>query len=88
VNLRHAAALALLGWYLMMPPPYSADVHSLDESAPMTSWTQLSAFDTAKECEDYKLEFHLRLEKKDKARADYENSAACVESTDLRFKPK
>lgn len=88
MHIRHTAALALVGWYLMMPPPDRGDRKFPDESASMTEWTQLVAFDTAKECEAYKLEYHERLERKDKARAEYENSASCIESTDPRFKPK
>ncbi len=33
--LRHAAALALVGWYLMTPPP------PFDPSAPLSEWSRL-----------------------------------------------
>ncbi len=80
----HAAALALVGWYLMMPPrdPLTA---LPDHSAPMTRWLQLEAFDTAKECQAAKFAYHERLAKKDQARADYELLSDCVESNDLRL---
>ena len=48
----HAAALALVGWYLMTPPttgnpkPFEHDV-----TAPLSRWTVDQAFDTAAECE-------------------------------------
>jgi hypothetical protein len=39
VKLRHAAALTLVGWYLMVPP--SRPVVDLD--APLRKWTVLGA---------------------------------------------
>ncbi len=44
MNLRHAAALALVGWYLMVPPPDHPD-------APLALWTHPLRYDTAEECE-------------------------------------
>ncbi len=61
MKLRHAAALALAGWYLMMPTPPSKDsgywgklralAFGSPQYAPMSQWQQLGTFDTAKECE-------------------------------------
>jgi hypothetical protein len=45
---RHAAALALVGWYLMMPPLY--DRGRLDETAPLKQRTIIDSFDRASEC--------------------------------------
>jgi hypothetical protein len=87
-NRFHFVAFALVGWYLMLPPIARDDKRYSDESAPMSQWTQLSAFDSAKECEEYKLKFHEHMEKIDKTRAERELSSACVESDDLRFKQK
>lgn len=50
VNSRHAAVLALAGWYLMLPP-LAADRPDVDQDAPLSTWKQGSAFDTAKDCE-------------------------------------
>jgi hypothetical protein len=44
VKLHHAAALALVGCYLMVPP-------SFDSTVPLSQWLTLGIFDTAKECE-------------------------------------
>jgi hypothetical protein len=44
MNLHHAAALALLGWYLIMPPKGYP-------KAPLTCWSHMWSFDTAKECQ-------------------------------------
>ncbi len=58
---RHAAALALVGWYLMMPPVYQngkeverdIDIGGghLDETAPLSKWAIVGSFDSAAECE-------------------------------------
>lgn len=57
-SFRHAAALALVGWYLMAPPGFSAapdaEVH-INASAPLSEWDNLGSYDTAKECMDSKL---------------------------------
>lgn len=56
-KLRHAAALALVGWYLMTPPliipppsphprPYQVDDH-----APISRWDISQSFDHAEDCE-------------------------------------
>ncbi len=50
---RHAAALALVGWYLMMPPippKGSTPMVGVDAQAPLSKWTVSSGFDTAAAC--------------------------------------
>jgi hypothetical protein len=42
-----AAALALVGWYLMLPPMRGGRP---DESAPLSQWVIIESFNTAKEC--------------------------------------
>jgi hypothetical protein len=48
----HAAALALVGWYLMIPPKVIEDSKGrLQVPASLLSqWSILESFDTAKEC--------------------------------------
>jgi hypothetical protein len=46
---RHAAALALVGWYLMVPPLVNAP-YKIDMEAPLTSWKLYQTLDTAEEC--------------------------------------
>lgn len=46
MNLRHATALALVGWYLMVPP-----FAALNETH-LSHWDLISSFDTAVECEN------------------------------------
>jgi len=47
---RHAAALALVGWYLMVPPTENAN--HIDPFVPLSKWVVLRAFDTATACDD------------------------------------
>jgi hypothetical protein len=59
LKLCHAAAIALMGWYLMLPPivqgpvtnPKCQQGYRADASLPLSGWTVDTAFDTAKECE-------------------------------------
>ena len=43
MKLRHTAALALVGWYLMMPPYPKVD-------EPLNKWSISKAFKTAQDC--------------------------------------
>ena len=52
MNMRDAAALALMGWYLMVPPyvwPYS----QRELWAPVSQWKIVERFETATACEGY-----------------------------------
>jgi hypothetical protein len=46
---RHAAALALLGWYLMTAPSHP-NRGIFDARAPLSQWHWRASFDTASEC--------------------------------------
>jgi hypothetical protein len=52
---RHAAALALVGWYLMIPP-INRTTGQAETFAPLSSglWTMVEAYDTAEACEKSK----------------------------------
>ena len=85
MNLRHAAALALVGWYLMVPPFQRGGVN-LD--APLRSWRLFGSYDTANDCEDD----HLEMVEKSKHAAPSDHLimelAQCIASDDLRLKEK
>ena len=52
MNPRHAATLALVGWYLLAPPMNSwPGLPYLDIKAPLSKWRKQAAFSSAKECE-------------------------------------
>jgi hypothetical protein len=48
MNLRHAAMLALVGWYLMVPP-YN-DNFVVNTHAPLSQWQVFQAYDDAFAC--------------------------------------
>jgi hypothetical protein len=48
---RHAAALALVGWYLMVPPVRGAPGEII-EHAPLSEWDIDSQYDSNAECEN------------------------------------
>ena len=50
MNLRHAAALALVGWYLMVPPDFTGRPHAIDSAAPISRWTIVTSFNSADIC--------------------------------------
>jgi hypothetical protein len=50
MNPRHTIAFALLGWYLMVPPPV-IDQSIADTNAPLAWWELFRSFDTAPDCE-------------------------------------
>jgi hypothetical protein len=46
----HATALAIVAWYLMIPP-IGAD-NKVDAHAPLSTWRKGVKFDSEKECDD------------------------------------
>jgi hypothetical protein len=59
MNPRHAVALALVGWYLMIPPLPQDSSLLADPTPPLSVWYLEQSFDTAKECESArKTEIH------------------------------
>ena len=53
MNLRHVAALALVGWYLMVPPlTPGGGPHKVLFHAPLSKWEVGVEHDTKAECED------------------------------------
>jgi hypothetical protein len=50
MKLRHATALAIVAWYLMIPP-IGAD-NKVDAHAPLSTWRKGVKFDSEKECDE------------------------------------
>jgi hypothetical protein len=100
MNPGHAAALALVGWYLMIPPRISDwPVLVYDTNAPLSKWQQGGSFDTAKECnEDKKKTGMLMLQASEKNGVDKQKAmqsimamlsgTQCIASDDPRLKGK
>jgi hypothetical protein len=53
MNLRHAAALALVGWYLIEPPftRLPNGLYDARTDAPLSEWNHVFSFDEASLCE-------------------------------------
>ena len=54
MKLRHTAALALVGWYLMLPPQTSKSPLRFDPNASLKSWYRAGIYSTADQCESDK----------------------------------
>jgi hypothetical protein len=84
-----AAALALVGWYLMTPPLRSPG-GELEPDAPIARWRSAHAYDSAGECEKAKESFIKSAERETSAESDKLFSGAilqsqCVASDDPRL---
>jgi hypothetical protein len=49
MNLRHVAALLLVGWSLIMPP-LSRDRQAVEKNAPFSQWETIGTYGTAALC--------------------------------------
>jgi hypothetical protein len=55
MKLRHTAVLALVGWYLFMPPPGKSGING-EKTAPLSEWGTESIWysDSLADCEGFK----------------------------------
>ncbi len=91
MTLRHAAVLALVGWYLMLPPKLAP--FEVEADAPLSHWTLIASFDTSKECGNYRMAevMRYRMNPENKQEAWNEKAylaALCIATDDPRLKPK
>jgi len=64
---RHAAALALVGWYLMIPP---MGLHvEVEYNAPLSQWDMMGSFDSADECEKAYQQYNEAGDQRQRGRA-------------------
>jgi hypothetical protein len=92
VSRRHTAALALVGWYLMVPPrvirPQAPGQQTFDYGAPLSRWVVSSAYDTAHECEGARfLNRQGHRQNTDPLKAEFD-AAQCIATDDPRLKEK
>ena len=85
MNVRHAAALALAGWYLLVPPRESENSAKLRYDVPLGEWVYVNSFDTAKECTDDAVK-EEQLREKDPLEADQYASWQCIATDDPRLR--
>ena len=97
LNPRHAAALALVGWYLMAPP-FDRVTLTFRNDVPVSEWDNLNAvhlhwegeFDSKNECEEFKKTQTLAFLLNPESRGDGEQFmlGQCIASDDPRLKEK
>ncbi len=80
-KLRHAAALALVGWYLMVPPIQNGKAVDV----PISEWSHLDSFDSARECRDAGYRYQDRQKAENKP---LPGAWECIASDDPRLKAK
>ena len=94
MNLRDAAALALVGWYLMMPTP--APETFMKVTPPIGHWDHFGSYDSEKDCDHALDEIYRRSERegfemKGFSPEDVRRSwalAQCISTDDPRFNEK
>jgi len=95
MNLRRAAALALVGWYLMEPPmtQVSGGHSAALTEAPLGRWNTSASFDNSKSCVAYQLaRIDQQKRRSDQAGREYWlevfSNSLCIASDDSRLKEK
>jgi hypothetical protein len=91
MKIRHAAALALVGWYLVTPP--STLPPDVSYKAPLRKWRIVRSFDTADDCEDSRSSFFEESRQKvalNMLEPTYRDFmfAECIATDDPRLKEK
>jgi len=94
MTLRHAAALALMGWYMMTPQVLikngvvQFDINGnveLDTAKPLSKWIQVKAFDSAEQCEQ---DQESEIEAEKGQTPSLGQASLCVATDDPRLKEK
>ena len=85
-QLHHAAALALLGWYLLVPP-FDLDKAVVDDAAPLSRWTIKDSFSSVDECraqiwQNYRLDYKIAKTAEGLWQEDVEKQRKLVEKGD------
>ena len=83
---RHAAALALVGWYLMQPPLVTPNSFNFD--APLSRWDIEESFDTASDCEQTWNSMTEKAKGKSDVLSRREQFGHCIATDDPRLKGK
>lgn len=82
---RPAAALVLVGWYLIQPPTHrTAKGIAFDDDLPLTLWRHVASYDTAKDCQA-QIE-HMESSPPKMAEEMGANFVRCIASDDPRLK--
>lgn len=98
MKLRHAAALVIVGWYLLAAPK-NENGTGWDANAPISQWEYQASYDSAAQCMRVRMKIIQRLVTglvvlgpDDKPAPDQKSAAAtlcqCIATDDPRLKPK
>jgi hypothetical protein len=82
---RYAATLALVGWYLMVPP-LSPDGKQIDATAKLSDWDAKLGFDHASACTDAYDELLKKAIHSTKLDAEQLRHSQCISTDDSRLK--
>jgi hypothetical protein len=80
---RQVAALALVGWYLMVPP-FPLQSQWPTTGAPFSQWNHIQSFDTADACENDKAQLYKKVT--DSRTKQQMADSECIEADDPRLK--
>src|SRR5208283_413739 len=83
---RHAAALALVGWYLMVPPPPLPPNATPDLSTPLSGWKIIGFFNGEGDCE--RIRSSVIQTGQSATKHTLEQTFVCVATDDPRIKYK
>ena len=86
MNHRHAAALVLLGWHLLLPP-FGPNEKTANTSTPLSQWDHQESFDSASACEDERSK-EVQAYRGDKRAVERFVWGRCIASDDSRLKAK
>jgi hypothetical protein len=84
---RHVAVLALVGWYLLIPPIDKGG--RVEASLPLDYWLNLDSFVTAAECRDAALQRQTEVEREpgnSEARIETYRGWRCIATDDPHLK--
>jgi hypothetical protein len=83
---RHAAALALVGWYLLAPPLRGRN--AIDMSAPIAKWDHwgASAFESERDCQNLQYQVAMLAEFRSGPNLQRLKASTCVKTDDPRLK--
>ncbi len=84
---RHAAALALVGWYLITPPIevqlYRGMGHiKVRGEAPLAKWDKMKSFDSESDCEAFREKINLEVRANDVTMSEVYILSRCIEVVD------
>jgi hypothetical protein len=94
MKLCHVAALALVGWYLMLPPPSFHKDTSLppspDSEAVLSKWSTVGTSNTVGECKTEMARRQRQAERAENTKVEksWKGAFLCIASDDPRLKVK